>query len=494
LNTDSPRLLLAGLAALLAANAGWSFTYIYADTQNTVPLRWSYSTTTVPIRILLGTDRTLSDGSNFSTSAQAAAQTWNTVLGTIQFQPTIASGTPADHNHVNELAFAADAFGQAFDSLTLAVTTTWTNGPRRVEGDIIFNSGKTWDSYAGLLRSPTYDLHRVAIHELGHVLGLDHPDQATPPQNVVAVMNSRISSLDTLAMDDINGAENLYGPPGPPANDNFAAATAISGPGATGTVTVTGFNSLSTVETGEPTHASNATTLGHTVWWKWTAPASGAVTVDTAGSYFDTTMGVYTGTSVASLATLGTNDDVPNAAGSTTHNTWSTVSFTATTGITYYIAVNGYDNDGGGAETGGIILNLTFAPSGGTLATITAQPLGQTVTAGTNVTFNVTATAGTSTISYQWQFNGAPISGATNPSFSLSSVTSANAGSYTVVLTTSAGQVTSNPATLTVNAAPPPPPPAPAPSSGGGGGGGAPSLWFLLALGATGLARMFRRR
>ncbi|MDB6113403.1 MAG: hypothetical protein JWQ62_348, partial [Lacunisphaera sp.] len=49
--------------------------------------------------------------------------------------------------------------------------------------------------------------------------------------------------------------------------------------------------------------------------------------------------------------------------------------------------------------------------------------------------------------------------------------------------------------TLTVNPAVVVTPPAPTPmTSGGGGGGGAPSEWFLLALGAAGLARMFRRR
>ncbi len=481
---------MAGLAALLAVTTGRSFTYIYADTKNTVPLRWSYGVTTVPISIMLGSTPTLIDGSNFSTSAQAAAQTWNTVLGTIQFQSAIVAGPPTDHNHVNELAFAADAFGKAFDATTLAVTTTWVNTTtgRRTEGDIIFNSGKTWDSYPGPLR-PATDLHRVAIHELGHMLGLDHPDLATPPQNVVAVMNSHISSsVDTLATDDITGAENLYGPPGPPANDNFAAATAISGPGASGTVTVTGFNTLSTMESGEPAHGSNAT-VGHSVWWKWTAPASGAVIVDTTGSYFDTTMGVYTGTGVASLTTIGTNDDSQPGTTFT-----SSVPFNATTGVTYYFAVNGYDNEGAGAETGGIILNLSFTPGGGTLPTITSQPVNQTVTVGANVSFSVTATAGSSPISYQWQFNGAPISGATSSSYALTSVTTANSGSYNVVLSTSAGQVTSTAATLTVNAPPPPPPPPPPAPSGGGGGGGAPSPWFLLTRGAAGLARFLRRR
>src|SRR5262249_52768438 len=48
-----------------------------------------------------------------------------------------------------------------------------------------------------------------AVHELGHMLGLAHPDQAG--QKVDAIMNSHISSRYTLSVDDIAGAQSLYG-------------------------------------------------------------------------------------------------------------------------------------------------------------------------------------------------------------------------------------------------------------------------------------------
>jgi len=491
LKTDLLRLLSGALVAAALATSGHGYTYILNSNTN-LPVKWPDGT--VNLRVMLGTAPTLIDGTNYSTSADGAAKTWNALLGSIIFQSTITTGTPTDGrpaggSRANELAFASTIYGKDFGEKTLAVTTTWREGNTRIEGDILYNSARTWDSYSGNLRGSgttgIYDIHRVTLHELGHLLGLDHPDDPsddnTMPQTVSAIMNSTIGNLDTLTMDDITGAQNLYGPPGPPENNNFAAATAINNLTSSGSVKYTGFNTLATKETGEPSHAGNAG--GHSVWWKWTAPANGSVTLDTRGSYFDTTLGVYTGTSVNALTTLGSNDDLQNDA--TAHVQASKVSFGATTGTTYYFGIDGFD-----ADTGGITLNLAFTASGGTLATITTQPASVTVTAGGSATFTVAATAGSSTISYQWRRNGTAISGATNATLTLSNVTSANdAGDYTVVVMTEAGMVTSNVATLTVNAAPVVTPPS-TPSGGGGGGGGAPSGWFFAALSLLAAARL----
>jgi hypothetical protein len=80
---------------------------------------------------------------------------------------------------------------------------------------------------------------------------------------------------------------------------------------------------------------------------------------------------------------------------------------------------------------------------------ITTQPASQTVTAGSNVTFAVAA-SGMPTPTYQWQKDGANISGATGATLTLSSVTTADAATYSAVATNSAGSATSNGAMLTV--------------------------------------------
>jgi len=84
---------------------------------------------------------------------------------------------------------------------------------------------------------------------------------------------------------------------------------------------------------------------------------------------------------------------------------------------------------------------------------ITMQPSSRTVAPGQSATF-ATAATGSTPLHYQWQKNGAAISGATSTSYTTPATTTADSGStFRVVVTDSAGSVTSNSATLTVNTA-----------------------------------------
>lgn len=83
-------------------------------------------------------------------------------------------------------------------------------------------------------------------------------------------------------------------------------------------------------------------------------------------------------------------------------------------------------------------------------ASIAVQPYGKTVTAGQPVMFSVTG-AGSPTLTYQWQRNGASITGATSTTYSITATSAADNGAmFTVTVSNSLGSVTSIPAVLTV--------------------------------------------
>jgi len=84
---------------------------------------------------------------------------------------------------------------------------------------------------------------------------------------------------------------------------------------------------------------------------------------------------------------------------------------------------------------------------------IVVQPQNQTVTVGDNVSLIVSAT-GTEPVRYQWRFNGAPISDATNTTLTLTNVRLDQAGTYSVTVSNAAGVATSSDAVLTVNPSP----------------------------------------
>jgi hypothetical protein len=99
-------------------------------------------------------------------------------------------------------------------------------------------------------------------------------------------------------------------------------------------------------------------------------------------------------------------------------------------------------------------LTIALTGRGASVApSITTQPFNQSVTVGQTATFSVVATG--APLNYQWQKNGTAISGATSATYTTPpTVTLDNGALYTVVVSNSAGIVTSSAATLTVNAVP----------------------------------------
>ena len=178
--------------------------------------------TTLTFHVQLGSlSHPLQDGSaSWSAAVAPVFTTWNAALGGMRMNTVATATAVSSGDGVNSVFFSPTIFGQSFGSNTLAVTYWRTMNNVMVEADVIFNTAQPFDSYRGPLRygSNGYaipDIRRVLLHELGHGIGLDHPD--THGQHVAAVMNSVISNQETLSTDDKNGGQSLYGAPTNPA-------------------------------------------------------------------------------------------------------------------------------------------------------------------------------------------------------------------------------------------------------------------------------------
>ncbi len=105
---------------------------------------------------------------------------------------------------------------------------------------------------------------------------------------------------------------------------------------------------------------------------------------------------------------------------------------------TYSVVVR---NEGGQVTSANVTLTVSALPQ------ITLQPESISEKLGATVRFSTSAT-GSPAPTYQWQFNGANIAGATSASLTLAGVQAAQEGTYTVVARNSVGQVSSEPAVL----------------------------------------------
>ena len=119
-----------------------------------------------------------------------------------------------------------------------------------------------------------------------------------------------------------------------------------------------------------------------------------------------------------------------------------------------YYATNGYDlASGWGTPTGTNLIN-TLAPQ----PCVLLQPVNKYGANGGNVTLSVTA-GGQTPLAYQWFYNGASltapnVAGAPANTLTLTNLTLANAGNFSVAVTNGFGAVTSSVAVLTVGYAP----------------------------------------
>ena len=255
----------------------------------------------------------------------------------------------------------------------------------------------------------------------------------------------------------------------PAINTQPANRTVTAGETATFWVTATGTGPFNYQWKKNGTDISGATSSSYTT------PATSSAD---SGAQYSVVVSNSAGTVASSSATLTVT--VPPAIStqpaSQTVMAGQTASFsvaaTGTAPLTYQWRKNGSNISGATSSTyttpatvsadNNAVFTVVVSNSAGTVASnsatltviappaISTQPAARTVTAGQTATFSVAAT-GTGTLAYQWRKNGTNISGATSSTYTTPATVSAdNNAVFTVVVSNSAGTVTSSNATLTV--------------------------------------------
>ena len=222
--------------------------------------------------------------------------------------------------------------------------------------------------------------------------------------------------------------------------DMFADRQSVTG----SALFIYGSNVNATVEPLEPLHAGKVGC--HSVWMSWTAPNNGLLMLTTAGSGFDTLLGVYTlrqGTNnpMSRLREVAADDD-----DNSSYALSSSLSFGATSNQTYEIAVDGFNG-----ATGNLSLQLTFLSSTNLQPTVLRRPGDQALRIGDPLILSI-GIVRVHDMNLTWYLNGNPITDdSASPTLVIPSLQRTNLGFYTVKLQLEDDNFRSTPVEVQVN-------------------------------------------
>lgn len=221
--------IVAFLLSSVFATQAWGFAFnVFQNNRLTtsdsgVPIIWQ----TQSVEVGIGISQT------YKPYVLEAINEWNNTGANVSLVDGNSYASPClQGDRLNSIGFTANACGKAWGDavgLTIMRAMITPDGNYVSEADVMIrsfsgepknhwttpddpNNSNHRSCYENTQKGITCDFRRVVLHELGHALGLAHPDEHK--QNVTAVMNSGSSPSNiippNLAADDKNGIRTLY--------------------------------------------------------------------------------------------------------------------------------------------------------------------------------------------------------------------------------------------------------------------------------------------
>ncbi len=268
---------------------------------------------------------------SFDTRVDAYASWIDSIVGSVTPPPTF----PVVSIRASDATAAETVVGQAANSGIFVVSRTGATTAALSVNLRASGTATSGSDYSPLPSLVTIPAGAASFNVV--ISPLDDTLVESTEALVLAIGANTTYSIDaTQPSATVNIQDNDSAPPPPSISNNLFANRRVI----TGTSTnVSGSNIGATREAGEPNVRS--VSGGKSVWWTWTAPSNGTTVITTAGSSFDTTLGVYRGNTVNSLTSVATNDDESRSVFT------SRVSFNAVAGQAYQILVDGYQGAAG---------------------------------------------------------------------------------------------------------------------------------------------------
>ena len=189
------------------------------DGGQTLPMKWTQNNPLIQLYLVGSTVPSNLNKEDVSSAISSAANLWDDAVA----QDLFADGTtvkiddskqvvPADASQpdgYNTQGWRQLSSNENGDGKTSAITYTWFGNPivdgyySIHEADTAYNSALPWSTTGG-----KYDVESVALHELGHGIGLDDVKDSNQ------VMNQCYEFRRALGSGDVTGAQVLYGEPG----------------------------------------------------------------------------------------------------------------------------------------------------------------------------------------------------------------------------------------------------------------------------------------